>query len=114
MADYYAHEGNPPGRWIGAGMAGVGVTGRVSEDQMRALFGEGLHPDAQRLIGEAVERGMAPAAAVESVRLGRRFPRFAAVESDREWRATVAEAYAEFTLEQDRAPEPGVERDLIR
>lgn len=114
LADYYAHEGNPPGRWIGAGMAGVEVTGRVSEDQMRALFGEGLHPDAQRLIREAVEQGMAPEAAVESVRLGRRFPRFAAVESEREWRAAVSDAYAEFTLEQDRAPEAGVERDLIR
>jgi len=39
LADYYAHEGNPPGRWVGAGMAGVGVQGQVTESQMRALFG---------------------------------------------------------------------------
>ncbi|MCM3662496.1 relaxase domain-containing protein [Georgenia satyanarayanai] len=114
LADYYAHEGNPPGRWVGAGMAGVDVTGRVSEAQMRALFGEGLHPDADRIITEAMARGASPEQAVEVARLGRRFPRFAPVESDQQWRSAITAAYTQFKVDQDRPPQAGVERDLIR
>ncbi|WP_324654080.1 MobF family relaxase [Georgenia sp. H159] len=114
LADYYAHEGNPPGRWVGTGMAGVDVTGRVSEAQMRALFGEGLHPDADRIISEAMARGANPELAVEVARLGRRFPRFAAVESDQEWRSAITAAYTQFKVDHDRPPQAGVERDLIR
>ena len=44
LTDYYAAAGNPPGRWVGTGLAAMGVDGAVSEAQMRALFGEGLHP----------------------------------------------------------------------
>src|SRR5699024_2691099 len=93
LADYYTHEGNPPGRRIGEGMAGVGVAGQVSEDQMRALFGEGLHPDADRLIAERVQAGASVETAIAAARLGRRFPKFAQVEGQDEWRTAVAAAY---------------------
>lgn len=46
LADYYSAAGTPPGRWMGSGLAALGIEGRVSEDQMKALFGSGLHPDA--------------------------------------------------------------------
>jgi len=56
-AEYYVAEGNPPGIWIGRGLPLLGldsVAGEpaqpVREEQMRALFGEGLHPDADRMI----------------------------------------------------------------
>lgn len=114
LADYYAHEGNPPGRWIGTGMAAVGVTGQVREEQMRALFGEGLHPEADRLIGEGARNGQSVEAAIAAARLGRRFPKFAQVEGQAEWRSAIAGAYESFTQEHGRSPEVGPERDLIR
>jgi hypothetical protein len=42
LTDYYAAEGNPPGRWVDSGRAAMGIEGQVSEAQMKALFGEGL------------------------------------------------------------------------
>ena len=68
LADYYSAKGETPGPWIGRGLAALSDTGRcdvsaqvreqiwtveegsgVSEDQMRALYGEGLHPNADRI-----------------------------------------------------------------
>lgn len=97
LADYYAHEGNPPGRWVGAGMAGVGVAGAVDEQQMKNLFGIGAHPDDER------------------VQLGRRFPRIAKAGAETEaWGAAIETAYAAFREGNGRPPEVGVERDLVR
>src|SRR5512132_1906816 len=50
LASYYAERGEPPGLWIGSGLSGMdGLTARdpVSAEQMRALFGRGLHPLAE-------------------------------------------------------------------
>jgi len=113
LADYYAHEGNPPGRWVGAGLAGLATSGQVTEEQMKALFGEGLHPDADRLIREARAGGASAEEAVKAARLGRRFPRFEPVD-DEEWTSSIRTAYADFKAAHGRAPEAGVERDLIR
>jgi TrwC relaxase len=79
LADYYTANGNPPGVWTGSGIARLDVEGTVSEAQMRALFGHGLHPDAQRLLPERVALyvaagetpARAAAAAERDVRLGR-------------------------------------------
>ncbi|KXP11583.1 hypothetical protein AXK57_21820 [Tsukamurella pulmonis] len=56
LADYYAIEGCPPGLWGGRGAEILGVSGEVTESQMKALFGEGLHPDADRMIDEYLDR----------------------------------------------------------
>ncbi len=50
LTDYYLASGNPPGRWMGAGAADLGIAGTVREDQMRSLFGRGLHPDAEQIV----------------------------------------------------------------
>lgn len=47
LTDYYTAAGAPPGRWAGRGSEALGVSGVVSEAQMKALYGEGLHPDAE-------------------------------------------------------------------
>jgi hypothetical protein len=94
LADYYTAAGNPPGRWVGTGLAAMGVEGQVSEAQMKALFGEGLHPDAEARIQEAVSRGVNRQAAVAAVRLGRRFPTID--QSHQVWRDRLTAAYAEF------------------
>ncbi|MBA2507382.1 MAG: relaxase domain-containing protein [Nocardioidaceae bacterium] len=41
LAGYYSATGTPPGRWLGASAADLGVSGQVSEPQMVALFGVG-------------------------------------------------------------------------
>lgn len=74
LTDYYTVEGNPPGVWMGRGTAHLGVSGTVSEAQMRALFGEGLHPDADEIMAQAIKDGMSAEEAHDLVRLGRRYP----------------------------------------
>jgi conjugative relaxase-like TrwC/TraI family protein len=112
LTDYYTVGGNPPGRWIGSGRAAMGVDGRVSEAQMRALFGEGLHPDAQARIAAAVAAGQTREQAEASARLGRPFP--VIDDTGRVWRERVQAAYQGFATEHGRRPDRGVERDLIR
>ncbi|MFL6108016.1 MAG: MobF family relaxase [Marmoricola sp.] len=54
LTDYYLDQGNPPGTWVGKGAAQLGVAGsEVTESQMRALFGQGLHPDGVTKLGAA-------------------------------------------------------------
>ncbi len=68
---------------------------------MRALFGQGLHPDAERLVPERTalyvaageSSAEAAAAAERDVRLGRRFPTFAPQVDG--WSTLLAAAYAE-------------------
>jgi conjugative relaxase-like TrwC/TraI family protein len=50
LASYYTERGETPGVWIGYGMEGIdGLTAGdpVTSEQMRALFGCGLHPLAE-------------------------------------------------------------------
>jgi conjugative relaxase-like TrwC/TraI family protein len=50
LAAYYAQRGEKPGVWIGSGMAGIdglNAGDPVTAEQMRALFGSGLHPLAE-------------------------------------------------------------------
>ena len=74
LADYYAEKGESPGRWFGAGLGALDleVGSQVTETHMRNLFGEGRHPDAERLENAALDAG-------KPARLVR-----AAVEWDRE------------------------------
>ncbi|ABM10507.1 MobF family relaxase [Paenarthrobacter aurescens] len=54
LAEYYVARGNPPGVWTGRGAEQLGLAGtEVSEDQMRALFGAGRHPDGVHRLGAA-------------------------------------------------------------
>lgn len=90
LADYYSAKGESPGRWMGRGLAALSDADRceaspqvheeiwtvdegsgVSEDQMRALYGLGLHPNADRIEAFVAGRGMAAQRA--SSRLGREF-----------------------------------------
>jgi hypothetical protein len=47
LASYYTERGESPGVWIGSGLAGIDglkIGDPVTVEQMRALFGVGLHP----------------------------------------------------------------------
>src|SRR6185436_19293073 len=50
LASYYTERGETPGVWIGSGLDGIDglpVGDPVTAEQMRALFGCGLHPLAE-------------------------------------------------------------------
>jgi conjugative relaxase-like TrwC/TraI family protein len=94
LADYYTARGNPPGIWMGAGATTLGVAGGpVSEAQMRALFGEGAHPDRDALL--------AAGATDASTRLGTRYPTYQSLAPRVE---RVAAAARVFEVEHGRPP----------
>ena len=76
LTDYYLASGNPPGRWMGSGAADVGISGTVREDQMRSLFGRGLHPDAEQIVALEQAAGTPTETAAQAMKLGRAFPRY--------------------------------------
>ena len=92
LTDYYTADGNPPGRWVGSGRPAMGVDGVVSEAQMKALFGQGLHPDADARIAAALAAGRSLEEAQATARLGRRFP--VIDHSGEVWRHRLEAAYA--------------------
>jgi len=51
LGDYYTQQGESPGVWLGSALADVDmqVGEPVTEDQMSALFAEGLHPNADAI-----------------------------------------------------------------
>jgi hypothetical protein len=59
LVDYYANSGNPPGRWVGAGLGGLGDGAGVppgsvvTEAAMSAVFGRAVDP----VTGTALGRG---------------------------------------------------------
>ncbi|GAA0812098.1 MobF family relaxase [Spirilliplanes yamanashiensis] len=112
-AAYYTAEGNPPGTWIGRGAPLLGLAGtHVTEEQMRALFGHGMHPDADAAIARhqaahihagTTDRQLARVAvdARRAARLGRAFPVYAALAP---FEDRVDERLAVITAETGRAP----------
>lgn len=80
LADYYTATGNPPGRWMGAGAQDLAVAGKVAEAQMRALFGRGMHPDAEQVIALEIAAGRPKQEGEKAAKLGRSFPNYAALE----------------------------------
>lgn len=81
LGDYYLESGTPPGQWMGRGAAALGIEGEVTHHQMKALYGEGLHPDADRLIAEQIAAGVSAKKAIQSVRLGRKFAAYQVPDS---------------------------------
>jgi conjugative relaxase-like TrwC/TraI family protein len=134
LASYYDERGESPGFWIGSGMVGIDglrAGDPVTAEQMRALFGVGMHPlAAQRLdqlpdadlTGDnvrAATRLGAPFKVMDSkpnrfqVEVGRRFAAAAAsgdlIAADR--RAIRAEVARAFFQSEHRRP-PAGEREL--
>jgi conjugative relaxase-like TrwC/TraI family protein len=91
-AGYYTAQGNPPGLWTGRGVPLLGLAGReVTEEQMKALFGLGAHPDSDAIItahiGANVRAEMTDGQlervrdeAIAAARLGRAFPAYEPLE----------------------------------
>jgi conjugative relaxase-like TrwC/TraI family protein len=61
LASYYTERGESPGVWIGSGIGGIdglAVGDPVTAEQMRALFGCGLHPLAELRQQQLEGRGL--------------------------------------------------------
>ncbi|MFE7777735.1 MobF family relaxase, partial [Streptomyces sp. NPDC057445] len=67
--------GVPPGYWHGQAARALGLSGVVSEPQMRALFGLGMHPDAEAIAARELAAGRTPRQALRAAKLGPAVPR---------------------------------------
>ncbi|WP_025274161.1 MobF family relaxase [Haloglycomyces albus] len=113
-SDYYTQSGNgnPPGRWVGSGLAGLDLTpgSMVHEAQMRNLFGSGLHPNAEaiqdsylaeHLHGDlsTTQADRVKAEAVRATKLGQKFPSYKTLEP---FKKRVAQRLAQIADETGR------------
>lgn len=125
LSGYYSERGEAPGRWIGSGLGNVGITvgDAVAESQMRALYGHGLHPNAEAMIAAEIEARMAEgisyraakAHALVLAQLGRPFTRYARDEYS--FRLECRRAFEAHNLAAGRvdcAPIPEQQREQIR
>lgn len=101
LSEYYLAHGYPPGQWFGRGAAALNVHGEVTAEQMNALFGEGRHPDADRIEAEMIAAGHTEAEALAATKLGHRFYQYDGAD---ELRSKVIEAYKQYNLDHDRPP----------
>ncbi|MET7490541.1 MobF family relaxase, partial [Streptomyces sp. NPDC005538] len=69
--------GVPPGVWHGQAAAALGLSGIVSDAQMRALFGLGMHPDAEEIAARELGAGASLKQAMKAAKLGPAVPRLA-------------------------------------
>ena len=112
-AGYYTANGNPPGSWIGRGAPLLGLAGQqVTEEQMRALFGHGQHPNSEAMIqahlAASARPGMSAAElarsrreAIRAATLGRPFPSYEPLEK---FDVRVRRRLAIITQETGREP----------
>ncbi|MGN6606510.1 MAG: MobF family relaxase [Jatrophihabitans sp.] len=100
LSDYYSARGESPGRWIGAGLAsldGVELGDVVTAEQMKALFGEGRHPNAVEIERAVAAAGQHPNKAVLASRLGVPYRVF---DRQSAFRIAVAEQFTAHNLER--------------
>jgi len=115
LADYYSQQGESPGQWLGSALTDVDLRGgdEVTEDQMASLFGEGKHPNADRImdtaraeapmldalsVGRSTDRPDRPATMADAqaaIRLGQPF---AVIDTAPEFQVAVARACAQANL----------------
>ncbi|WP_261773624.1 MobF family relaxase [Rhodococcoides corynebacterioides] len=125
LSEYYSEKGESPGRWTGTGLAELGSIAegsRVSEAHMKALFGDGLHPEADTMYAETFAAELTAGAsaktaartAAASIRLGRAFK---IDNGASDYRIACAKAFVEHNLaggEKWNAPIDADERATIR
>lgn len=74
MSNYYnGLNGTPRGQWWGKGAEAMGVEGAVSERQMIALYGEGIHPDADEIMQREADKGASAEQVLAAAKIGRTF-----------------------------------------
>ena len=114
LGDYYSAQGEAPGMWMGAGLETLGVSGAVTEAQMKNLFGQGIHPDAEKITAAGIAAGHSAVTAAAAARLGAKFPVF---QLNPVWHDELAAAYRAWNLDHDQVPGeviPDHDREQVR
>ena len=73
LASYYTERGESPGVWVGSGLAGIDgldAGDAVTAEQMRALFGAGMHPLATQRLEQLRDADLTEANIRAATRLG--------------------------------------------
>lgn len=117
LSDYYLAHGYPPGQWFGRGAAALNMSGEVTAAQMNALFGEGRHPDADRIQAEMIADGHTEVEALAATKLGHRFYQY---DGPDRLRSRVVDAYKQHNRDHGRpagapiddAVRVGIRRDV--
>ncbi|WP_264055832.1 MobF family relaxase [Mycobacterium nebraskense] len=129
LSDYYSEKGESAGRWVGRGLPGLAdppartwatavedqmwrieAGSVVNEDQMKALFGLGLHPNAGAIAEHLIKTMGAPkAAAKAAVSLGRPF---VINDASTELQRRLAVAYRDHNLSNSLAWNAPIEENL--
>ncbi|WP_206509821.1 MobF family relaxase [Rhodococcus sp. KRD197] len=106
LADYYSEKGESPGQWTGTGLTGletIDAGSPVSEAHMKALFGDGLHPEADTMYAEKFAAALAGGASTKdaeraasaAIKLGRAFK---IDNGASDYRVACAKAFVEHNL----------------
>jgi conjugative relaxase-like TrwC/TraI family protein len=80
LASYYTERGENPGAWIGSGLAsidGLNAGDAVAAEQMRALFGAGVHPFAATRLEQLAAADLTDTNIKTATRLGAPFKVYA-------------------------------------
>lgn len=128
LTDYYSSKGETPGRWMGSGLAALGQPvsrdsnhptvaelwgvpegSEVAEAQMKALFGEGLHPNAAKITEHLTGIGLWVDGAHAAAKLGRPF-RLGANEN--EFTRRLRSAYGQYNDTLGRATNAPLDADV--
>jgi hypothetical protein len=107
LASYYTERGETPGGWIGSGMAGidgVNVGDPVTAEQMKALFGAGMHPLAATRLEQLDTADLTDASIKAATQLGAPFKIYASDVSP--FRVEVARRIAARQAAGQQADEP--------
>ncbi|MFE6926075.1 MobF family relaxase [Nocardia sp. NPDC057663] len=106
LSDYYNEHGEAPGTWYGTGLSALGITegSEVTEDQMKNLFGAGMHPNAEqvreRVKAQHLDAGIRPAEAARraenATKLGNRYAVYATVS---DYRQAKRQAYRDYNTD---------------
>jgi conjugative relaxase-like TrwC/TraI family protein len=95
LASYYTERGETPGAWMGSGVAGIdglNAGDAVAAEQMRVLFGAGLHPLAAQRLEQLDAADMTDTNVRAATRLGAPFKVYASEVSP--FRVEVAKRIA--------------------
>ncbi|MGF6886723.1 conjugative relaxase-like TrwC/TraI family protein, partial [Nocardia sp. GAS34] len=119
LGDYYSARGESPGVWHGSGLTALNLSpgDPVTEEQMRALFGEGRHPNAEAIQATAVDAEMATGAhpdvaariAELATRLGNPYRVYSGVNK---FRQRCAEAFAAHNIEHGKPSQEPISEDI--
>src|ERR1035438_1218417 len=112
LGDFYAARGESPGVWVGSGLsglAGVDPGDHVSAAQMRALFGQGRHPNADAISAAMIAGGHSPAQALRASKLGVTFYSY---HDTSPFRVEVSRRFAEHNSDLGLADNASIAADV--